>query len=145
MIKTTPLFIVVASSEHIHQFNLALERMNLYVQLVRAYAVHIEAVLNESIKELCYGCMVDHPSQTQHDVCLMMSEEERLYHCLEKCLEYVSEEDIMKTFTTSLDICEILRCPPHFYSKRFRQHLWFRGDWIDDVCKEIVRIKESRD
>jgi len=118
--------------------------MNVYIQLVRAYAFHMESVLDESIRKLCYGCLVNHPSQTQHDVCLMMSEEERLHHCLEKCLKLVNEKDIMKTFTNSLEISEILRCPSHFYTLRFRQHLWLRDDWINDVFREIIRIRENR-
>ena len=125
-------------------FNQEAGVMDVHVQLVRAYAIHMESVLNESIRKLCYGCSVDHLSQAQHDVCLMMSEEEQIYHCLEKCLELVTEEDVMKTFTTSLGISEILRCPSQVYNQRFRQYLWLKTDWVDDVCQEIIRIKESR-
>ena len=118
--------------------------MNVYVQLVQAYAIHMESVMNESIRKSCYGCSVDHPSQTQHNVCLMMSDEEQIYNCLEKCLELVTEEDIMKTFTISLGISEIFRCPSQVYNQRFRQCLWLNTDWVDDVCREIIRIKENR-
>ena len=87
---------------------------------------------------------MDHPSQTKHNMCLMMSDEEQIYNCLEKCLELVTEEDIMKTFTISLEISEILRCPSQVYNQQFRQCLWLNTDWVDDVCREIIRIKENR-
>ena len=85
---------------------------NLYVQLVFAYADHMAEVLGEAIKELCYGCSVDHPSQKEHDVCVMMEMEERVYHCYRKCLELVNEDYIMEAFTMGLTVSEILRCPP---------------------------------
>lgn len=34
--------------------------------------------MNSLVPELCYGCQTDHPSQREHDVCLMATEEERM-------------------------------------------------------------------
>ena len=112
---------------------------DLYVQLVRAYVHHMEGVLDMAISHLCLGCSCERPSQIQHDVCVMMEEEERVRHCFWKCLELVSEEAIMQTFTARLDISAILRCPGTFYTKKFRRCLWSREDWIKDVCREILK------
>ena len=117
--------------------------MNVYVQLVRAYAMHIEAVLPRATKMVCYGCFVDHPSPSQHDVCIMMSEEECIKRCLRKCLQIIDEVNVMKTFNTNLDVMEILRCENSlmFYNKNNRKQLWLRREWVEDVVNEIVRIR----
>ena len=38
----------------------------------------VSTIMESLICELCYGCQVDHPSQRQHDLCLMASDKERL-------------------------------------------------------------------
>lgn len=146
MLKTTPTFKdnISGLGRGSCHFNEERGRMNTYVQLVRAYALHMESVLNEAIKTLCYGCLVNHPSQTQHDVCLMMSGDEQVHHCFQKCLGLVNEKDVMETFTKSLEISEILRCPSHLYSLRFRQYLWLRDDWVDDVSREMIKIRGNQ-
>ena len=119
--------------------------MNVYIQLVRSYALHMEAVLPKAIKMLCYGCFVDHPSPSQHDVCIMMTEEERIMKCLRKCLQIIDEVNFMKTFNHKLDVMEILRCENSLmiYDKNNRKQLWLRKDWVDDVVKEIIRLREK--
>ncbi len=62
-----------------------------YVSLLESYFEHIYAkalieVFPENIKENCYGCVVDHPSQVQH-YCLMMSEDEQIELCFEDMFE----------------------------------------------------------
>ena len=34
-------------------------------------------LIQKKTKELCHGCQTDHPLQKQHDVCLMMDDDER--------------------------------------------------------------------
>lgn len=33
--------------------------------------------MNSLVPVLCYGCQTDHPSQREHDLCLMATDEER--------------------------------------------------------------------
>jgi hypothetical protein len=46
-------------------------------------------------KKNCYGCEVNHPSQTQH-TCLMWTELEHLSVYLEEALETVDREEVLK-------------------------------------------------
>jgi len=43
------------------------------------------------IPKKCYGCRVDHPSQRQHDVCIMMTPKEQLDLCLDEGLELIRD------------------------------------------------------
>ena len=54
---------------------------NLFPQLQSAY--------NLVCQQICYGCQVDHPSQIQHGVCLMMDEAERVEYYLNEALKLV--------------------------------------------------------
>lgn len=64
--------------------------------LLSCYARESRRVIFEKlVKELCYGCSVNHPSQRQHDVCLMMEENEQMDLCMDQSLERVSKESVM--------------------------------------------------
>ena len=119
--------------------------MNVYVQLVRAYASNMEAFVPIATKLVCYGCFVDHSSPSEHDVCIMMTEEERVRRCLRKCLQMIDEQKVMKSFIANLDVSEILRCEYSsiIFNKENRKQLWLRKDWVVDVVREILRIRQS--
>ena len=64
-------------------------------QLVSCFAQHLEDKMKDMIKNDCYGCQVDHPSQIQHDKCMMMSQEEKLDEYLNEAWSLISEEDVL--------------------------------------------------
>ena len=41
-------------------------------ELLSLSATHVTSVIQNLIPEYCHGCIVDHPSQHQHNLCLMM-------------------------------------------------------------------------
>lgn len=47
--------------------------------------------------DLCYGCSVDHPSQLQHDWCVMASDEERVDMFLDDAIKNLDYENIFST------------------------------------------------
>lgn len=67
------------------------ERASKMLKLTFAKTVH------EKVKELamryCYGCEVDHPSQTQHS-CLMQSTIEHFYSYGKEAFQWVSANDM---------------------------------------------------
>ena len=75
----------------------------VYIRLVRAYAHNIRPYIRRAAHELCYGCLVDHPSQIQHDVCLMMQPQEQVEHCLDYAIRLMEEElDVEDGWTDQL-------------------------------------------
>jgi hypothetical protein len=64
-------------------------------QLVDCYAEELKFIINRLIKEQCYGCQTDHPSQIQHDKCLMLTGEEQLDEFLEDAWSNISETDVL--------------------------------------------------
>lgn len=53
-----------------------------------------DSALDNSISRMCYGCIHNHPSQTQHDVCLMMDRQEQIDYVLQDALKHVCEMKI---------------------------------------------------
>ena len=71
-------------------------RLNLKHDLLVCYAEELKTLIFEQIiKELCYGCSVDHPSQTHHDVCLMMESNEQIQLCLDIALQRLNHENVI--------------------------------------------------
>ena len=119
--------------------------MDVHVQLVRAYAIHLESALPLAEKMLCYGCFVDHPSVLQHDVCTMMTKQERIRKCLYKCLQMIDESNVMKTFMAKLEVRDLIRCErTKLFDKEYRRKLWLSSGWVDDIVREITRIRKSK-
>ena len=118
--------------------------MEYYVQLIRAYAYKMEYILDDVAKKSCYGCEVDHPSQLQHDVCVMMDLYERVGYCLDRCVVEIDENEVMSNFTDSLDIREVLRCPSILYNVNHRQTFWGVQSWREDIIREIIFRKTEK-
>ena len=54
----------------------------------------------------CHGCQIDHPSQRQHDVCLMMTVEERVELCFDEALDLLLNQKKDDARTTYYDYVE---------------------------------------
>ena len=108
--------------------------------LAQAYAVYLKRVIPDVAKELCYGCQVNHPSQVQHDVCLMMDDEERIDYCLEMAMTLLNESKVLKLFrrVSSLDKCFLE--PTYIYEKEWRSQLWKDDEWRKMVRQEILNL-----
>ena len=70
---------------------LADERVLFYKALKK------ELQLEQVISENCFGCIVNHPSQRQHDLCLMSEYGEQVFRCYEQALSQVSRPKLMET------------------------------------------------
>ena len=72
------------------------EKKNFAMKML--FAKHLLKVLPEIVEEKCYGCQVDHLSQIQHDVCLMMTKAEKVEVCLDTALDRLNYIEIYEEF-----------------------------------------------
>ena len=66
--------------------------------LVKDIVTDVIEKMDNVVPELCNGCIIDHPSQKQHDLCLMASERERLDTTFEpawRLLEWTSIKNVL--------------------------------------------------
>ena len=119
--------------------------METYTQLVHAYALHLVDMIPTVTRELCYGCEFNRPSQLDHDVCLMMEENERILHCLPHALKELDVSKVLRTFANQLDIGLLLRCPERIFKTWFQLYLHENEYFREDVMKRIVHLSHQHD
>lgn len=78
--------------------------MDSYFDFMYAKAMH--ECLPTIVKENCYGCEVDHPSQLQH-ACLIYDHEESIYMYFDELLSAVNEDSILLSWSEIVDALEI--------------------------------------
>ena len=71
-------------------------------ELFKCYAVAVTETLADVVREECYGCQVDHPSQKHHDVCLFMTFSQQVDCFLEEALDRVDEVQVSSAWTIAL-------------------------------------------
>ncbi len=109
--------------------------------LANAYAKEIASHLWEVTQKKCYGCIVDHPSQRHHDVCLMMEEEERIDVCFEDALRLVDHDRATTDWKKSIEHLnitghEILK----FDCIHWRETVWITDEWKKRMKKLILDL-----
>ena len=77
--------------------------MNIYSFI---FARKIREALADVAKVNCYGCQIDHPSQTHHS-CLMLSEIEHLYSYYHEATEKVNTRDVLCLWKEEVKICDL--------------------------------------
>ena len=105
-------------------------------ELKLVYAHHIKKLIPEIAKEKCFGCHVNHPSQVQHDICLMMSDEEKVNFCMETAMTRLNEDAILEEWKSFLEAVEAeVEDFEIFLSKSYRQTIWMDQDWLEEVAE----------
>jgi len=70
------------------------------------YARTILDLLNDVVKENCYGCEVDDPSQVHH-TCLMWTQIEHLYIYFDLVYDKIKYDDIVVKFRKEVEMMDI--------------------------------------
>ena len=70
-------------------------------KLLKCYAEETASRVMVLVMEYCNGCLIDHPSQRQHD-CLMIEVDERMCLYFDEAVNSVSEATIVQNFMNSL-------------------------------------------
>ena len=70
-------------------------------KLLKCYPEEVSAIISMTVLENCEGCLVDHPSQRQHD-CLMMEDDQKMWLYFDSALKKLPEAKVVETFMNSL-------------------------------------------
>lgn len=60
------------------------------------FAKHLLKKIPAVVYEKCYGCQADHPSQIQHDVCIMMSRKEHVELYFDELINKLDVKDLIE-------------------------------------------------
>ena len=111
-------------------------------QLRDTYAGFMALLLQRLIPQKCFGCQVDHPSQMQHDVCLMMEPEEQVDTYFHEVLSMLNEELVLD-FWHHLLTFELEPAAFHleyikYTCKDWRETTWKNEEWEEDIKARIT-------
>lgn len=87
------------------------------------YARTVLELLNEVVKDNCYGCEIDHPSQTQH-TCLMWTTTEHLDTYFEQTFNKIKYGDVIIQLREQVELMDI---PNYLKNSVFAQF----QEWCD--------------
>lgn len=109
-------------------------------QLKDSYAGFMVLLLQRLIPEKCYGCQVNHPSQVQHNVCLMMEPEEQVDTYFQDVLSILDEEAVLD-YWHHLLLFELE--PAHFHLEYmkftyWRETVWKNEEWEQDMKARVL-------
>ena len=112
--------------------------------LVSCFAKRLAAQITDLSKRDCYGCQNDHPSQIQHDKCIMMNQEEKLDEYLDEAWSLISEETVLHEWYKNL---RDFSCPPLTTLEIYRIEALLAQSWetrrrngyLSDRFKQKVR------
>ena len=60
-----------------------------------SYALCLQSVISEVVQKYCHGCRCDHPSQMEHDGCILKPYEEQVHDYFEEALTLVDEDCVV--------------------------------------------------
>ncbi len=114
--------------------------------LVSCFAKHLADKITELIKKDCYGCQNDHPSQIQHDKCLMMNQEEKLDEYLDEAWSLIAEETVLHEWYKGLKdhSCPPLTTREIYHIEALLAQSWGtrrKNGYLSELFKQKVRIE----
>ena len=104
--------------------------MEAQLQLVKTTASHVRCFIDQAMNFECNGCLVDHPSQINHE-CLMLSGEDRIRFCLDRALLLVDWEKVKTDFHHSYP-------QTSFHDQEWFQTLWSDNSWFERLVSAVL-------
>ena len=60
--------------------------------LIWSYALHLRTVMDKVAEKHCSSCYYNHPSQLEHDVCVLMDFDEQVHQWFDEALAMADED-----------------------------------------------------
>ncbi|XP_071811889.1 uncharacterized protein [Apostichopus japonicus] len=99
--------------------------------------------IKQKCNDLCYGCSVDHPSQIEHDWCLMATDDERLAMFLDDSVRNLDIEHIFKTkYLVECRALKINMPPEELWISYYCVH-WVLRENVDLLRRIMLRISNN--
>ena len=111
-----------------------------------SYALHLRSHMSIVTHKYCHGCQYNHPSQLEHDVCVMMPFEEQVHRWFDEALNSVNEDVVIGSwFGTLGSIQPSVRY--HEVSKYlntdYRLIEWRNAAWKEDVKEKLISLEHQ--
>lgn len=123
-----------------------MDNVQLMSSLKQLFCEEMKSLITDIAKCSCYGCSVDHPSQIQHDICIMSSTDEWTDMFLQKAMQQLNLEKVREKWDSILRETDLTSCDADFVwnqmSKTFKS-LATTNDGIEDWSKYVKQLFAS--
>ena len=89
--------------------------------LTKSVVCHLQDMITDEVNKNCYGCQVHHPSQKQHDLCLMTSKEDLTYQFIDSALMNMDPYKIMEDWYPKIQSMD-MDDKEHLFAYRLWKH-----------------------
>lgn len=114
-----------------------IERSRLCEEFMKIiYSCLLQEMVVKIAAEKCHGCQVDHPSQMQHDVCIMMDTEEKVTLCLSEAIERVDHLQATRMWGQSLAMIDPR---PQWEDISKWASMDYRLFWLNSMRKDLEK------
>lgn len=94
---------------------------------------------------MCYGCVVDHPSQIQHQ-CVILSDEEKVQLCFNDMLQKVDENEILQKWDEAINDLDCISpeivgsYKLKIFCDEWRLNEMKTQSWKEYICHKVIRL-----
>lgn len=113
--------------------------------LCRAFALCMVNPFDRIIHKNCFGCEYNRLSQREHDVCLMLSPEEKVDCFFEIVMEDLEENELIDHFKSECKKENYIGCAEfqEYLNKKWRDDVWKANpDWKHKVRCALLNLYE---
>ena len=109
-----------------------------------SYALRLRSDISIIAQQYCHGCRYDHPSQMEHDVCILTSYHEQVNQFFEEALNAVDEDRVIGHWFGNLAVLkptvryhEVSR----YLDPDYRLEEWIDAEWKADVKEKLLALE----
>ena len=122
------------------------EEREVLEMLKKSFAEHLLTEISLICNEMCYGCQTGHPSQTEHDICLMVPFKDQVETNLVKAVEKVNENEVFSSWLNKVN--SVFPEKPPASLTKFNSSEWasknlYSKEFLNDVKNIILRDYSS--
>lgn len=101
-------------------------------------------LLPSVVEDCCYGCEVDHPSQTHH-TCLMWTRHEHLDCYFEQVYEKINDTSILAAFSGQINIMDVSQQCKDIILSDLNE--WYKknkpsGAIVQNICSDLLSLED---
>ncbi len=124
-----------------------LQRRNYVTSLLEiCYARHLMPLVKQLASNDCSGCLIDHPSQKEHDICVMTEFPFQLEMYLDPALAMLEENVVLGTW---FEYLAKLHPKVRYYEisqyldTHWRWDVWINDDWKANMTMLLIDLEDN--
>lgn len=114
----------------------------VYLLFKLGFAQRAKEIVSDLAQKYCYGCEVDHPSQTHHS-CIMQSEIEHFYRHRDEAFKSVVDNDLVRIWMDVIAPAKISdKLKQTFFHRAANGQIVFEEEKVFAMMERMIRLDD---